>query len=37
MPRKASSATPEALAFAGCAREELLASALELEALNETD
>jgi hypothetical protein len=35
--REASSATPEALAFAGCTREELLASALELEALNETD
>ncbi|NLV58547.1 MAG: hypothetical protein GXY67_07225 [Clostridiales bacterium] len=32
MLRKASAATPEALAFSGCTRQELLASALELEA-----
>lgn len=35
MLRKAAEAAPEALAFAGCGREELLLSALELEALGE--
>ena len=34
MLRKSATAAPQALAFAGCSREELLVSAVELEALD---